>query len=128
MACVLRRGPGSIQARRCRRGFAVVEVIGVDALGDAGAQSPVMALPTTPLGWLDAVSWHLRGLFATEANRRIGFRARALWQPAEIEARRGLARDLATELQPGLRVDPAAGHRVLPPAEMPSLDEVCAIG
>lgn len=87
-----------------------------------------MALPTSPRGWLDAVSWHLRGVFATEANRRIQFRARELWQPAEIEARRGLARDLATELQPELAVDIRRGYLMLPPAAIPSVDAVCDIG
>ena len=87
-----------------------------------------MALPTSPRAWLDAVSWHVRGLFASEANRRIGFRAREMWQPAEIEARRGLARDVATEVAPELRVERQAGHLVLPTAALPSLDEVTTIG
>jgi len=87
-----------------------------------------MALPTSPKAWLDAVSWHVRGVFATEATRRIGFRVRELWQPAEIEARRGLARDLATELDPALAVDRTRGHRMLAPLALPALDEVCQIG
>jgi hypothetical protein len=88
----------------------------------------MMSLPTSPRALLDAVSWHVRGMFATEQNRRIGFRARALWQPAEVEARRGMGRDIAAELTPALHVDRDAGHRVLSPSAMPSLDEVCSIG
>jgi hypothetical protein len=87
-----------------------------------------MALGTSPRAWFDAVSWHVRGLFATEDNRSIGFAARELWQPAEIEARRGLARELATEVAPELRIDRRAGFLVLPPAAIPDLSEVCAAG
>jgi hypothetical protein len=87
-----------------------------------------MAFPTSPRAWLDAVSWHLRGVFATEANRRIQFRARELWQPAEVEARRGMARDLATELLPELAVDKQRGFLMLPARALPALDEVCEIG
>jgi hypothetical protein len=87
-----------------------------------------MALPSTARGWFDAMHWHLRGLFATEANRRIGFAARELWQPAEIEARRGVARDLAADLDPAFRVDRRDGYRMLPPGVLPPVDEVCAIG
>jgi hypothetical protein len=87
-----------------------------------------MSLPTSPRAWLDAMSWHVRGMFATEANRRIGFRARELWQPAEIEARRGVARDLAAELLPELRVDRERGQFLLPASAIPALDEVCSIG
>jgi hypothetical protein len=87
-----------------------------------------MALPTSAKAWFDAVSWHLRGVFATEANRRIQFTARGLWQPAEVEARRGVARDLATELQTELAVDRKRGHRVLATSALPPLDDICAIG
>ena len=87
-----------------------------------------MALGTSPRAWLDAVSWHVRGLFATEDNRRIGFAARELWQPAEIEARRGLARELATEVAPELRIDRSAGFLMLPASAIPDLSEVCAAG
>ena len=87
-----------------------------------------MAPPSSPRAWFDAVSWHLRGIFATDSNRRIGFRARELWQPAEIEARRGLGRDLATEVQTELRVDPALGYLRLSASAMPSLDHVRSIG
>ena len=87
-----------------------------------------MALPTSPSEWLGAVSWHVRGLFASEQNRNFGFRLRELWQPAEIEARRGMARDLATEVATELRVDRQAGHLVAPTVAMPSLDEVTRIG
>jgi hypothetical protein len=85
-------------------------------------------LPSSPREWLDAVTWHVRGVFATEGTRRIGFKARELWQPAEIEARKGMGRDLGLELLPDLRVDPAAGHMMLPLGVIPALDEVCAIG
>lgn len=87
-----------------------------------------MALGSSPRAWFDAVSWHVRGLFATEDNRRIGFAARELWQPAEIEARRGLARELATEVAPELRIDRSAGVLMLPASATPDLSEVCTAG
>lgn len=87
-----------------------------------------MALGTSPRAWFDAVSWHVRGLFATEENRRFGFAARELWQPAEIEARRGLARELATELAPELRIQRDVGFRVLPAAAIPDVSRICADG
>ena len=87
-----------------------------------------MALGTSPRAWFDAVSWHVRGLFASEDNRRLGFAARELWQPAEIEARRGLARGLATEVPPELRIDRNAGYLLLPAAAIPDLSIVCAAG
>jgi hypothetical protein len=87
-----------------------------------------MGLGMSPRAWYAAVSWHVRGLFASEGLRRIGFSARDLWQPAEVEARRGLARDLATEVPSDLVVDPATGHRVLSSTAMPNVDEVCRIG
>lgn len=87
-----------------------------------------MALPTTPRGWYDALSWHVRGLFATEAMKRASFSVRGLWQPAEVEARKGLGRDLAIEIDPALRVDRARGYRVFADAALPRLDEVIAIG
>src|SRR5262249_19226311 len=74
------------------------------------------------------ISWQVRGIFATEANRRVGFWARALWQPAEIEARRGAARDLATELAPELRIDRGLGYRTLTGSGLPDVTEICAIG
>jgi hypothetical protein len=67
-------------------------------------------------------------LFASESVRRIAFRARELWQPAEIEGRKGIGRDLATELRPELSVDRDRGYRMLPAAAMPALDDVTAIG
>lgn len=73
----------------------------------------------------DGLSWHVRGVFATEANRRLGFWARDLWQPAEVNARRGLARELATELDPDLTFDTERGHRVLAPEKLPELQELC---
>ena len=82
----------------------------------------------TPSKIYGAVSWHVRGLLATEANRRVAFKARELWQPAEIEARRGAARDLASELLPELEIDRAAGYRMLDRQWLPCIDEVCAIG
>ncbi len=87
-----------------------------------------MGLGSSPRAWFDAVSWHARGLFATEANRRIGFAARELWQPAEIEARRGLARQLAAEVPPELRIDRTAGFLRLPAAATPDLSTVCTAG
>src|SRR3954464_11186236 len=84
-----------------------------------------MRLGPAPRAWFDAASWHARGLFATEANRRVGFRAKELLQPAEFEARRGMARELATEVLPELRID---GHRVLAPAVLPPLADVCRSG
>jgi hypothetical protein len=95
---------------------------------EAAAQARSMRLGTSPRVWLGALSWHVRGLFATEANRRVAFMARELWQPAEIEARRGAARDLAAELLPELRIDPEKGFRMLPASAMPDLAEVCEIG
>lgn len=87
-----------------------------------------MRLGVSPRAWYGAFSWHLRGLFATEGLRRLGFRARDLWQPAEIEARRGLARDLATELVPELTIDRDTGYRLLASCLLPSVDEVVRIG
>jgi hypothetical protein len=85
-------------------------------------------IPSSTRAWFDAVSWHVRGVFATEANRRFGYRMRDLWQPAEVEARRGLGRDLAVELVPDLRIARESGHRMLSHSAVPPLDEVCAIG
>ncbi len=76
----------------------------------------------------EAAKWHVRGLFATEANRRIGFALRTLWQPAEIEARRGLARQLACELDPELALDHQVGYRRLSQRALPDLSNLCAIG
>jgi hypothetical protein len=87
-----------------------------------------MRLGTSPRAWYGALSWHLRGVFASEGLRRIGFRVRNLWQPAEVEARRGLARDIATELPADLVVNSADGHRVLAAAAIPDVSEVCEIG
>ncbi len=87
-----------------------------------------MMLGSSPRALLDAASWHLRGLVATEAGQRARFRARGLWQPAEIEARRGLARELATELLPELQIDPQTGYLLLPDSALPDLGEVCEIG
>lgn len=84
-----------------------------------------MRLGRSPREWFEAASWHARGLFATEANRRIGFRAKELLQPAEFEARRGMARELATELLPELRID---GYRSLAPEVLPELADVCRSG
>lgn len=87
----------------------------------------MVAVPTSPKAWLDAVTWHVRGVFATEANRRIAFRARELWQPAEIEARKGLGKDVASQ-HVDLRLNREIGHMMLPPSALPALDEVCNIG
>lgn len=76
----------------------------------------------------DALSWHVRGVFATEELRRIAFSVRDLWQPAEVEARRGIARDLALDAVPSLTVDREVGYRVLAPNALPGLDDVCDIG
>jgi hypothetical protein len=85
-----------------------------------------MGLGMSPRAWFGAASWHLRGIFASEANRRVGFRARELFQPAEIEARRGLARVLESELLPELRI--ADGYKLLDQVAMPDLGEVCENG
>lgn len=82
-------------------------------------------LALNPRAWFGAASWHARGLLATEANRRIGFRAKELFQPAEFEARRGLAKQLEAELPPELRID---GFKVLPSSVLPDLSEVCVAG
>lgn len=74
----------------------------------------------------DAAKWHLRGLFATRANRAVGFAARSLWQPAEIEARRGLARELASHAPPPLPRE--VGYRLLASDELPDVSEVCKLG
>ncbi len=87
-----------------------------------------MALGTSPRAWFNAVSWHVRGLFASEDNRRLGFAARELWQPAEIETRRGLARQLSTELLPELRLDRSVGYLMIPASALPDLSRLCDIG
>lgn len=87
-----------------------------------------MKLPASPRALYSAVSWHVRGLFASEGLRKITFAARDLWQPAEVETRRGIARELATELLPELTIDRDVGYLRLPASALPSLDEVCQIG
>jgi hypothetical protein len=87
-----------------------------------------MAPPTSPRALFDTLAWQVKGLVATESTRRIGYRARELWQPAEIEARKGIARELATELTNDLRVDQKRGYLMVPHAAIPSIDEVAAIG
>ena len=87
-----------------------------------------MPLGTSPRAWFNAVHWHLRGVFATEANRRLGFSVRGLWQPAEIEARRGLAQVLACEQQRELVIDRERGYHVFPDSSLPDVTEVCDIG
>jgi hypothetical protein len=87
-----------------------------------------MARDMSPQILWEAVKWKLRGVLATESNWRLAHRARSLWQPAEIEARRGLARELAAELPIDGRVDPAIGHRMLSPDSIPDVHEVCDIG
>ncbi|HEY0250520.1 MAG TPA: hypothetical protein VGC41_03295, partial [Kofleriaceae bacterium] len=84
-----------------------------------------MGIGLSPRAWFGAASWHARGLFATEANRRIGFRARELLQPAEFEARRAVARQLETTLLPELRI---GGFNILPRTVMPDLTAVCDAG
>lgn len=76
----------------------------------------------------EAVSWQVRGLLATERKRRVGYMLRDLFQPAEVEARRGLGRDIATELLPELAMQSDPGHMRLPAAAIPDLSTVCAIG
>jgi hypothetical protein len=83
---------------------------------------------TSSRALFDAVSWHVRGVFATEGNRRFGYRMRDLWQPAEVEARRGLARDLSADVGPELRLQRDAGCLVFDAQAIPSTDDVCAIG
>jgi hypothetical protein len=75
-----------------------------------------------------ALVWHLRGVYATEANRRVAFSVRGLWQPAEVEARRGLARDVAADLPLELRIDRDSGYRFLSSSDMPDVGEVCDHG
>jgi hypothetical protein len=87
-----------------------------------------MARDLSPQILWQAMMWKLRGVVATEANWRLAHRARELWQPAEMEARRGLARELAAELPSELRVDRDAGHLMIPPASIPNTDDVCGIG
>jgi hypothetical protein len=87
-----------------------------------------MDLARTSRTLYNAVSWHVRGLWASEDNRELTFAARELWQPAEIEARRGLARELSTELLPELRIDRNAAFLRLPPSALPDLERVSSIG
>jgi hypothetical protein len=51
-----------------------------------------------------------------------------MWQPGEIEARRGVAKDLAAELPASLRIDRNIGFLMLPPDLLPDVSEVCSIG
>src|SRR5690349_12863857 len=87
-----------------------------------------MARDLSPQLPRQSVMWKLRGVLATESNWRLAHRARELWQAAEIEARRGLARELATELPRELQIDRDAGHLMLHESAIPKTDDVCAIG
>lgn len=62
------------------------------------------------MSMLDDLSWQVRGLFASEANRRLGFLARSLFQPSEMLARRRLARELAFEAPASLQVRESDGY------------------
>jgi hypothetical protein len=76
---------------------------------------------------IDTLTWQFQGLLSTEATRRIYYNARALWQPAEFETRRGIGRELATGLLPELRLD--QGYLRLPsPPSIPDVSDICAVG
>ena len=87
-----------------------------------------MTLKSNMRRWIDDVSWQVRGAFATEANRRVGFWARSLCQPAEVLARKRWAKELESELAPALRVPDADGHMRLPASGIPSVREICDAG
>ena len=74
------------------------------------------------------VSWQVRGLFAAESARRLGFWARALCQPAEIRARTHAASELALTLDPALEVSEKNGYLHLPARSMPDVSAICATG
>lgn len=82
----------------------------------------------SPQALYGALSWHVRGVFATERVRELGFAARGLLQPAEVEARRGMARELAAAQPSELHVDRSVGHLRLPASAIPDVDEVCRVG
>jgi hypothetical protein len=87
-----------------------------------------MALSISPRFVMDTVSWNIGGMFASERVRSLYYSARSFWQPAEIEARRGLARELATEVQPELVIDREIGCSILPNDKVPDVEPMCAIG
>ncbi len=74
------------------------------------------------------VSWQVRGLFATESTRRLGFWARALCQPTEIRARTQAANKLAATMDPALRVSDKDGYLRLPTSSMPDVSAICTTG
>lgn len=78
--------------------------------------------------WFDALSLQVRGVFATERVRRLGFAARALCQPAEMLTRRRRAAELAGEITPDLVLDEDLGFLRLPNVLLPGVDEVCDAG
>ncbi len=85
----------------------------------------------SPARWrslVDALGFKLRGVVATEANMRRRFRLRELWQPAEIAARKKLARELAAEVDPRLVLARELGYLQLPREATPDVSTVCEIG
>lgn len=87
-----------------------------------------MDLQSSLRGWLDQLSWQVRGVFASEATRRVAFLARSLCQPAETMARQRWARKLAAELSPELRVPEDDGYLRLPSSGAPDVHEICDYG
>jgi hypothetical protein len=85
----------------------------------------------SPKRWrslLDTLAWQVRGVVATETNRRIGFRMRELWQPGEVAARKQLARELSAEVDPRLNIPAEDGYLQLPSGVGPSVESVCEMG
>lgn len=57
-----------------------------------------------------AVSWHVRGVFAEERLREVGFAARDLAQRREVVARIAMARELLRGSPPAIAIDRANGY------------------
>lgn len=87
-----------------------------------------MSLQSNMRRLADEVTWQVRGVFASEQNRRLAFRARALFQPAEMRARARAATQLASKLDPSLRIADADGFLQLPAASIPDTSTIAATG
>jgi hypothetical protein len=85
-----------------------------------------MTLQTSARRWYDAMSWNVRGVFATEANRRVGFWVRNLLQPREVLARKRMAHDVVAPRE--LQIPDADSYLRLPASSMPDLRAVCDAG
>jgi hypothetical protein len=87
-----------------------------------------MNLSTTMRRLYEGLSWNVRGAFASESNRRAGFWARNLFQPAEIAARKRRAQDTSVIAPADCRIPEREGYRQLAAAAMPDVAAVCEAG